>query len=127
MPSAVKPWTSTAGMPWPHTATPTRCPSSSVSVCRARRGAVGVAIGASAGPSASGLVEDAPRLVTVSPDLVDQRLQRLEALLTPQPCHEAHLGGLAVQVAAEVEQVGFEQAHRGVVVELRAPAQAYGA
>src|ERR671912_291399 len=123
MPSAVNPWTSTTGSPWPHTATPTRCSSSSTISCRASRGTTtsgspsaggaprtgpttgsatvsGPSLGTSGTVAGTGLVtpsgdaEDATGLVAVPVHLLDQRLDRVELRLAPEPGHEAHPGRL---------------------------------
>src|SRR3954447_7440547 len=63
------------------------------------------------------------RVLAVPGDLVDQRVDRVELDLAPQPAGEADPHVLAVEVAVEVEQVGLEQRRVGLLVEGRAPAQ----
>ena len=48
-------------------------------------------------------------LVDVALHLLHEGLDRVEALLAPQPGDEPDLDVLAVEVAVEVEQVGLEQ------------------
>ena len=58
---------------------------------------------------------------------VDEGVDAVELALAAQEFGEAHLGPLAVEVVAEVEQVGLEQGVVGVLVERRAPAEVDGA
>ena len=64
-----------------------------------------------------GALDGSLGLVAVATDLLDQRLDAVEPHLAAQPGDEPHLGGLAVEVAVEVEQVGLEQAGVGLLVE----------
>ena len=57
---------------------------------------------------------------------LDQGLDGVEALLGADPVHEPHRGRLAVEVAAEIEQVGLEQQIGLVGVEGRAVAEGDG-
>src|SRR5918911_5459928 len=52
---------------------------------------------------------DRPGLVDVRAHLLDERLDRVEALFAAQPLEELEAQRLAVEVAVEVEQVGLDE------------------
>src|SRR5689334_20555224 len=56
----------------------------------------------------AGSSRDRPGLRDVRAHLLDERVDRLEALLAAQPLEELEAQRLAVDVAVEVEQVGLD-------------------
>ena len=84
----------------------------------------------SAGPRTCGrgrrqsVTSAAPCGLDIDGDLGDQRLDRVEALLPPQPLHEPDPGRLVVEVVVvAVEEVDLEQPVRLVLVDRRAAAE----
>src|SRR3954463_10108710 len=57
----------------------------------------------------AGSSRDRPSLVDVAAHLVDERFDRVEALLTAQPLEELEAQRLAVEVAVEVEQERLDE------------------
>src|SRR3954454_9822865 len=57
----------------------------------------------------AGSSRDRPSLVDVPAHLIDERVDRVEALLTAQPLEELEAQRLAVEVAVEVEHEGLDE------------------
>src|SRR5690242_15537997 len=57
----------------------------------------------------AGSSRDRPGLVDVRAHLLDERLDRVEALLAAQPLEELEAKRPAVQIAVEVEQIGLDE------------------
>jgi len=49
------------------------------------------------------------RRLDIAVELGPERVDAVEPLLTPEPSFELHPGGLAVEIAVEVEEVRFDQ------------------
>src|SRR5260221_7792052 len=64
--------------------------------------------------------EDLAAVLDVDPELVLERVDRVEPHLAPEPGRDAHPGLLAVEVTVEVDEVGLDQEEAVLLVERRA-------